>query len=178
MTTYDTTYDTTTDDADLFSDAFTGFSGVAPSPRHSRLVTGLALSGAALVVVGALVGVRLAQQTPTASPVQPGILVPALAETQRAGDVIAADDRADLLISPDSTRLLLTDDTGSYYAATAPGNQLCLVSVPLGDLPQTSCTSTAGDLGTLRLDDVMLVPAGVTAPAGWHESSANVFVKD
>ena len=169
---------TTFDEADLFSDAFTGFRGVATTPRrHSRLLTALALVAAALLVVAALVGVRLVQHAPAPQGADPASLVPALGTTQRGTDVIDASDRADLLIYPDTTRLLLTDDTASYYAAGAPGDQLCLVSIPLGDLAQTSCESTASSPVVLRIGDVALVPAGATAPAGWHQTAANVFVR-
>ena len=47
----------------------------------------------------------------------------------------------------------------------------------VGDLSQTACESTAGARSALRIDDVALVPTGATAPAGWHETAANVFVK-
>lgn len=168
---------TTYDDADLFSDAFTGFGAAAPSRQRSRLLTVLALAGAALLVVAALVWVRLDGDV-AAPAADPATLVPALAETQRSADEIAPSDLADLLVFPETTRLLLSDDAASYYAAAAPGDQLCLVSVPLGDLVRTSCASTAGSPSDLVIDDVMLVPTGATAPAGWHEAAANVFVKD
>jgi hypothetical protein len=166
---------TTYDDADLFSDAFTGFRGVSRSPQHSRLLTALTMAAAALLVVGALVWVRL-DQAVVSQAADPVSLVPVLAESQRTADVIPASERADLLVDPRSTRLLLADDTASYYVASSPGNQLCLVSIPVGDLAQTVCESTAIEPSVLRIDGVALVPTGATAPAGWHEAAANVFV--
>jgi hypothetical protein len=168
---------TTYDDADLFSDSFTDFREVAPSNRHSRVLTVLALVGAALVVVGALVWVRLGQDTPAAQAVDAATLVPSLGQSQGSSDMISDSDRSDLLLYPESTRLLLTDESGSYFVATAPGDQLCLVSVPVGDLAQTACHSTAGDPVDLRIDDVMLVPAGASVPDGWQQAGANVFVR-
>lgn len=169
---------TTYDDADLFSDAFTGFRGVAPTRRHSRLLTALALVAAALLVAAGLVWAWQGGRAPAAVAVEPTRLVPALAQTQRPTDVIADPDRADLLIDPTTTRLLRTEDAASYYVASAAGNQLCLVEVPKGDLAQISCESTKDAPTTVHLDDVMLVPAGATAPSGWHEATANVFVQD
>jgi len=169
---------TTYDDADLFSDAFTGFRGVSESRHRSRTVGVLALAIAAALVAAALVWVRLSQEVPAAVAADPSLLVPVLAQPQHTADVIAVSDRTDLLISPESTRLLLRDDAAAYYAAQAPGDQLCLVVVPSGDLARTSCESTAGSPDALRLDDVMLVPAGATAPDAWHQVAANVFVQD
>ncbi|WP_155856200.1 hypothetical protein [Cellulomonas sp. URHD0024] len=168
---------TTFDDADLFSDVFTGFRGVGASTRHSRLLTALTLVAALLLVVGGLVWSSLARQTPAVDAIDPADLVPVLAESQRAGDVIASSDLADLLIYPESTRYLTSDDTTTYFVATAPDDKLCLLAMPVGDLAQTSCASTAGTPHVLRLENVMLVPAGATAPAGWHEAAANVFVR-
>ncbi len=125
---------TTYDDADLFSDAFTGFTGVGETPPRSRKLGVLALVVAALVVVGALIGVAVARNSPASTAVDPTALVPILGEPQGVSDVIAASDRDDLLIDAASTRLLLADDTTSYYAATAPGDKICLVAIPTGDL--------------------------------------------
>jgi hypothetical protein len=168
---------TTYDDADLFSDAFTGFRGVSESRHRSRTVGVLALAVAAALVAAALVWVRLSQEVPAAA-ADPSLLVPVLAQPQHTADVIAVADRTDLLISPESTRLLLRDDAAAYYAAQAPGDQLCLVVVPSGDLARTACESTAGSPDALRLDDVLLVPAGATVPDAWRQVAANVFVQD
>ena len=168
---------TTYDDADLFSDAFTGFTGVSETPRRSRKLGVLALVVAALVVVGALIGAVVARNSPAGAAVDPASLVPILGEPQGVSDVIAASDRDDLLIDPTSSRLLLADDTTSYYAATSPGDKICLVAIPSGDLARTACASTTGAPSVVRLDDVMIVPTGATAPAGWHETAANVYTR-
>ncbi|WP_156043745.1 hypothetical protein [Cellulomonas sp. URHE0023] len=168
---------TTFDDADLFSDAFTGFRGVTPSRRRSRTVSGLALATALMLVVGALAWVRLGQQTFASAAADPVTLVPVLAQQQRAADVIAVSERADAHVYSESTRLLLAGETVSYYVATTTGDQICLVAIPVGDLARTACGSTAGARSALRIDDVALVPTGATAPTGWHEAAANVFVK-
>ena len=169
---------TTYDDADLFSDAFTGFRGVSESRHRSRTVGVLALAVAAALVAAALVWLRLSQEAPVAVAADPSLLVPVLAQPQRAADVIAVSDRTDLLISPETTRLLLREDGAAYYAAQAPGDRLCLVAIPSGDLARATCRSTVGTPDALRLDDVLLVPVGATAPADWHQTAANVFVQD
>lgn len=169
---------TTYDDADLFSEAFTGFHEVTESRRRSRTLSVLALATAAALVVGALFWLRLSQEAPVDVAADPSVLVPALTQTQRSADVIANSDRADLLIYPETTRLLLLQDDAAYYVATAPGDQLCLVAVPSGDLARTACESTVSAPVALRLDDVLLVPTGVAAPATAHEAAPNVFVED
>ena len=93
---------TTYDDADLFSDAFTGFRGVAPS-RTPLAAPDRARAGRCRAARRRRAGLGPPGPAgPAAQAVDPASLVPVLAESQRAADVIAASDRADLLIYPET----------------------------------------------------------------------------
>lgn len=170
---------TVDDDTDLFTDAFTGFGSDDATRHRSRSLAAIALVGAAVLVAGATLWVRMGPEPAAASPVDPVGALAVLAQPQRSTDVVPDDDLAGSLIDPASTRLVAQTSDARYYAGVSRTHQLCVLSLRAGDLPATTCTSTTG--GTVHLvveDELMLVSAGEPAPAGWHEAGPAVLVKD
>lgn len=86
-------------------------------------------------------------------------------------------------IDPTSSRLVAQDATGSWFAALRWGGELCLISVPTGDVAGAVCAAasptavvglTAEDGSRIRLG-ADGAPAPDTAE-GWRSAGDNVWV--
>jgi len=171
---------TTFEDLDLaeaFGDDFT--SQDEPARRHAGWITAVAMSLAALLVAGGLVWlVGHRQPVSSTSPVvTAAVAVPALDAPQGLRDQIRASALDGTGVRAESTRYLGTTSMGAVFAGVGAHGHLCLITVPVGDLPSTACTKPHQDTvivlrPTTDGPAVAYATAGATAPDtadGWTE---------
>jgi hypothetical protein len=154
---------------------------IAPTPRR-RHHTGwlFASAGVVIVAAGALVVSALAPR-----PAPPPATVAAFQTVQKASDMLDDDDVANLVVRPESTRLLVSTPDGDHYAALSASGDLCLLRVPKGDVPSEVCVpDRVGADVTIGGDgnggQVRLVADGAPQPSaaeGWRSAGPNVWVK-
>ncbi|QHT57978.1 hypothetical protein GXP71_19095 [Cellulomonas sp. H30R-01] len=171
---------TTIDDVDLFGEAFGGFRSVGVARRrHPAVLTVLALLAAAGVVGAGFVWARDNARGPVVEHVDARTLLPVLATAQGADDVVDRAEIGSLAVEPASTRFLAETDSGRHFAAISASGDLCVLTVPSGDLATLGCVrSVVG--AQLASGDVWLAAEGGPAPAaddGWHEAGPNLWVR-
>ncbi|MDC7120312.1 hypothetical protein OMK64_02040 [Cellulomonas fimi] len=171
---------TTIDDVDLFGEAFGGFRSVGVARRrHPAVLTVLALLAAAGVVGAGFVWARDNARGPLLEHVDARTLLPVFATVQGADDVVDPAQVGGLLVDRASTRFLVETDTGRHFAAVGTTGELCLLTLPSGDLATLGCVpSVAG--AQLTSGDVWLAAEGGPAPAaddGWREAGPNLWVR-
>ena len=169
---------------DTFADAFGAFatSSATPSRRRPGLVAAVVVVALALLTFGVLT-VR-SQWAPAADPrVEPASVLPALGVAQTADDVLLAEDTDRLLLDPASTRYLASTGEGDLFAAVRRSGDVCLVTVPAGDLPWTSCTAPVAGLDHTVVDEsggptLRLVASSEALTDGWSELAPHLYVAD
>ncbi|AEE44676.1 hypothetical protein [Cellulomonas fimi] len=170
---------TTIDDADLFGEAFGGFRtlGEGRRPRHGLLTALVLVAGLALVAV-AFVWARDARAADAPAHVEPLTLLAAFGDAQTAVDSIPADAARALLVEPSSTRFLVETASGKHYAAVSRTGELCVVTLPSGDVPEAGCVASVAD-ARIASGDVWLAADADRAPTdeGWRSAGPNVWVR-
>lgn len=170
---------TTLEDADLFAETFTDFGYEDGARRRSGVLTGVVLVAAAALVAAGMVWVRLAQAPTAVAAADPATMLAVFDRPQGPADVVDTGDLAGTMIDPASTRLVAQTADSRYYAGVSRTHQLCVLTVPEGDLPTTGCSPVTGGAVHLTVgDELKLLSAGEPAPAGWHEAGPNVFLKN
>lgn len=172
---------TTYHEGDLFTETFEGFGQPAEASRRRAWPTVAAFVAAAVLVVGGLVWLKESPQPAAAQPVSATTLLAAFDEPQTGVDSIPAADLDGLRdsIRPESTRLLLTADGAQQFAAVGAHGQLCVVTVPSGDLPTVACVK-ALERATIEVGDDLVVATNGTDPKlgdGWTNVAPNVWTK-
>ncbi|WP_029290852.1 hypothetical protein [Cellulomonas sp. HZM] len=173
---------TTFEDLDL-AEAFEDFSpSEETGRRHRGWITAVAMLLAAVLVGCGLVWLFADRSSTPVATVTAEQLEPLLAQPQNVRDQppAAALDGTSLVST--STRFLTMSSLGTLYAATTANGRLCLLAVPKGDLPATSCTRPrAGAVVLLQPDvdgpAVQLVPQGGKVPTGegWKQLASGVY---
>jgi len=173
----------TTYDVDTFEEAFLDDAqrsdDAAPRPGARRRAV-LTAVVAALLVGGGAVGALAMRPAPERATVTAEQLVPALAAPATGQDVVSATDLEGMDVRAGTTRFLATTSTGAHYAAVGTSGQLCVVTVPRGDLPSRLCV--AAEPGAwLPVDDTLrLVTTGGPQPDpadGWVASGDLVWTR-
>lgn len=173
----------TTYDVDAFEAAFLDDAertGTGTDPRAGRRRAALAAVVAVLLVGAGAAGALALRAGPATDAVTAEQLVPALARPATAQDVVAGTDLQDLDVRPGTTRLLATTSTGAHYAAVGTGGQLCVVTVPRGDLPSRLCVPAAPGAWVPVDDTLRLVTAGGPQPdaaQGWVPAGDLVWTR-
>lgn len=171
---------TTIDDVDLFGEAFGGFRSVGVARRrHSAVLTVLALLAAAGVVGAGFVWARDNARGPVVEHVDARTLLPVFATAQGADDVVDPAEIGRLLVDRSSTRFLAETESGRQYAAVSTTGELCVLTLPPGDLAELGCVQSVTG-AQLASGDVWLAAEGGPAPAaddGWREAGPNLWVR-
>ena len=154
---------TTFDDADLFSDAFTGFRGaVAPAAALGARRALALVVAAALVVVGSC---RLAApQAAVAEAADPSLLAPSRRRaeappTSSPRATAATCDRARDHAAP------RRDATGGLLRGRGARRPLCLVTVPSGDCPRPRARRPRRPRAVAWTTTLLVVATTAPAPA-------------
>lgn len=171
---------TTIDDVDLFGEAFGGFRSVGVARRrHPAVLTVLALLAAAGVVGAGFVWARDNARGPVVEQADARTLLPVFATAQGVDDVVDRAEIGSLAVEPASTRFLLETAAGRQFAAISTTGDLCVLTVPSGDLATLGCVRSV-EGAQLVSGGVWLAAEGGPAPAaddGWREAGPNLWVR-
>ncbi|WP_019135936.1 hypothetical protein [Cellulomonas massiliensis] len=176
-----TTYDVDTFEAAFLDDAEREDDAGQERSGHGRGRRALLAAVVAALLVGAgVVGALALRSGPATDAVTAEELVPALAAAATAQDAVSGTDLQDLDVRPGSTRLIATTRTGAHYAAVGTQGQLCVVTVPRGDLPSRLCVPAAPGAWIPVDDTLRLVTAGGPQPDaedGWVAAGDLVWTR-